>query len=630
MMKYLKYTLIIVAMLILLTFLTVKVYFYYDVPRYSGTQVLVELQDSVEVFTDSYGVPHIFAKNNEDLFFTAGYIIAREQLFQLSLLAAVASGEISRLLGDGYNKHDDYIKQNNPFLLSNDSLSTINYENELLIKAYCSGINTWIDETGGMLPPSFKILNTKPLKWTPSNAFNVVAMMTSNIYQNRQEEWFLNTIGQYFGETKLLEILTAEKYFSIDSINKSDLDLENQIWELVGASGSLLQNDVMIVPPKQTAFQKPILILEDTWGLQQQGKWYDIHLNGGDFNIEGALVYGFPMPLVGKKDNTVWAFTGQVTAETINKIFEIANREFNLNQNTIFDFSLSYSDTTGLYSNQKEHSPRFKLLHERLVNLEKININDIIDRLYETNNPRKTETAHTIAKIYLENALSNKLAMNMLKDWDGSHSEMAAEVLLINVIYTKLLKNIFIDEFSLVGKDVFDIFIRLPILAEQSINMVLNNNESSWIDDIKTVVYQERLVEIVIKSVDEAINEIENDFGNNILSWQLEQASPKTYKNNIYGKSFLTKLFNLNIGLGVSYNSNDQISGTAPRRIFDLSDMNTSYSTLPTGHSGLPQSFHYENIAGAANKHGFRKIEFDETVIRNDDKYQKLVLYPTE
>ena len=161
-MKHIKNTLLIISILGLLIFLTVRLYFHYDVPVYSGTQVLSGLRDTVEVFTGPYGVPHIFAQNNEDLFYTAGYIIARERLFQLSLFASVVRGEISTLLGDDYIKHDDYIKQNSLFSISNESAIAVNSEYELLIQAYCSGINAWIDKTEGTLPISFKILNTKP------------------------------------------------------------------------------------------------------------------------------------------------------------------------------------------------------------------------------------------------------------------------------------------------------------------------------------------------------------------------------------------------------------------------------------------------------------------------------------
>ena len=632
MIKYLKYTLFIVPILGLLIYLTAKLYFHYDVPVYQGSKSLPKLQDTVDVYTDSYGVPHIFAQNNEDLFYTTGYIIARERLFQLSLLASVVRGEISILLGDDYNKHDDYIKQNGLFSISNDSARAINSENKLLIQKYCSGINTWIDETEGTLPLSFKILNTKPLKWTSSDVVNVVSMMTGDLNRNRREEWLLKTIGQYYGEKKLLEILSVEtlnqinmeEYFSTDSINKDDFTLEKRIWELVGATSPSLQNDAIIIPKEQTLSQKPIIIFEDVYGIQLPTKWYDMHLNGGDFNIEGAVLPGFPIPLVGKNNSKVWALSGQVTAGAVNNLFDyISNTTFNE-----LIVSFSHTDTSGYKNNPKEPSREFKLLQEQLTELNKTSIYDIIDKLSETKNSDKVEYAQKTVNIYLDNNFANKTYLNMLNDWDGDESAASTEALLINVIYTKLLENIFMDEFTLVGDDVFDIFVSLPTIAEESLNMILDNAETSWIDNIKTVDHKENLVEIVIKSVDEAINEIKKDYGNNIYNLQL--ANSKTYKHILHKKSVIAKLFNLNIEVDTGYGSCNHVSETSLRRIFDLSDMNTSYSILPAGQSGLPKSVHYGDQADMFNNRGFRKVEFDETTIRNSDKYQKLVLYPAE
>ncbi len=615
-------------------------------------QSLYGLQDTVEVFSDSFGVPHIFAKNNEDLFSTAGYIIARERLIQLSLLVAVAHGEISKLLGDDYAIHDEYIKQNKLFYINSENLSAIKDENKVLINSFCSGINARINETEGALPLSFKILNTKPLKWTIPDVINVGAMMTGSLQQNRQARWFINTIIRYFGESKLLELLSADMYnwintekdFSLDSSNGMNLDVEKQIWELLGVTSSLSQSVVMIIPKEQTGPKKPILIFDDIGGLQQPAKWYNIHLNGGDFNIEGAVIPGFPIPLIGKTYNTAWAFTGQLSVETINALFNMTSGNFNLDQNNIFDLSLSYIDTSGSYSNHKGYPQRSKLLQERLADWDNIYVSDIVEKLSETKNLGKAEGARKIAKIYMDSNTVNKASMSILYDWDGDESATSAEALLVNVIYTKLLKNIFIDEFSLIGDNVFDIFTSQPILAEQSINMMLTNSESSWIDDIKTVGYQESLNEIVIKSVDEALSEIEKDFGENIITWQWGKRNTKTYKHILHKRSIIAKLFNLNIGPFDGYGSNsnlnvneynfdnsyNQIYGTSIRRIFDLSDMNTSYSILPTGQSGLPKSIHYADQAEHFNKHNFRMIEFDETAIRNSPQYQKLVLYPVE
>lgn len=639
------------VILFLLSLLTFKLYCHYDIPEYSGTKSLSGLQDTVEIFTDPFGVPHIFAKTNEDLFYTAGYIIARERLFQLSLLATVVRGEISTLLGDDYIVHDTYIRQNKLFSVSSKFLSEVTDENEILIEAYCSGINAWIDESGKALPLSFKILKTKPLRWTSSDVINIASMLTINLRKERQFGWFINTIRQYFGEKKLLEFLSVDTYnwinteknLSIDYRNKINFAIENQVMELVGASGSLLQSNMMILSKEQTVSQKPILIFDDIWDLRQPAKWYDMHLNGGDFNMEGAVIPGFPIPLVGKTNNTVWAVTGQLTAENINALFDIAADNFNLDQNNISELSVGFADTSGFYNNQKELSPRFRLLQERLSDLDSIDVNNIVDKLSDTKNPGKADIAHKIARIYMDNNLVNT-HVSMLYDWNGDESATSAEALLINIIYTKLLKNIFIDEFSLIGDDVFDMFISLPAIAEQSINMMLNNSEASWIDDIKTVSHQETLTEIVIKSVDEALSEIENNFGENILTWHWGKVNTKTYKHILFERSIIAKLYNLNIGpfAGSGSNSNfkvseynfdnsyDQISGISVRRIFDLSDMNTSYSILPTGQSGLPRSVHYVDQVELFKNHIFRKIDFDETVIRSSGQYQKLILCPAE
>lgn len=650
-MKYLKPILIIAAILFLLSFLTFKLYFHYDIPEHSGTKVLSGLQDTVEVFTDPFGVPHIFAKTNEDLFYTAGYIIARERLFQLSLLAAVVRGEISTLLGDDYIVHDNYIKRNKLFSVSSEFLSEVTDENEILIEAYCSGINAWIDESGKALPLSFKILKTKPLRWTSSDVINIASMLTINLRKERQLGWFINTIRQYFGETKLLELLTIDTYnryiaeldLVIDPSNRINFVIENQIMELIGASGSLLQSNMMILSKEQTVSQKPILIFDDIWGLRQPAKWYDMHLNGGDFNMEGSAIPGFPIPLVGKTNNTVWVVTGQLTAENINALFDIATDKFDLDQNNISELSISLADTAGFSTKQKNLSYRFGLLQERLSDLDNIDVNNIVDKLSDTKNPGKADIAHKIARIYIDNNPVNT-HVGMLYDWNGDESATSAEALLINIIYTKLLKNIFIDEFSLIGDDVFDMFISLPNLAEQSINMMLNKSEASWIDDIKTVSHQETLTEIVIKSVAEALSEIENNFGENILTWHWGKVNTKTYKHILSERSLIDRLFKLSIGpfAGSGSNSNfnvseynfdnsyDQISGISARRIFDLSDMNISYSILPTGQSGLPKSIHYADQAELFNNHRFRKIEFDETVIRSSGQYQKLILCSAE
>ena len=50
-----------------------------------GTLLVFGLREPVEVLRDRWGVPHIFAKNTEDLFFAQGYVVAQDRMWQLEM-----------------------------------------------------------------------------------------------------------------------------------------------------------------------------------------------------------------------------------------------------------------------------------------------------------------------------------------------------------------------------------------------------------------------------------------------------------------------------------------------------------------------------------------------------------------
>src|ERR1700680_3375371 len=51
----------------------------------------------VEIVRDSYGVPHVFASAERDLFFGLGYAMAQDRLWQMDYLRRKASGHLSEL-----------------------------------------------------------------------------------------------------------------------------------------------------------------------------------------------------------------------------------------------------------------------------------------------------------------------------------------------------------------------------------------------------------------------------------------------------------------------------------------------------------------------------------------------------
>ena len=61
--------------------------------------VMPQLNQGVEIITDKWGVPHIYAKTEHDLFFAQGYQAASDRLFQFEIFRRKATGTMAEVLG---------------------------------------------------------------------------------------------------------------------------------------------------------------------------------------------------------------------------------------------------------------------------------------------------------------------------------------------------------------------------------------------------------------------------------------------------------------------------------------------------------------------------------------------------
>jgi len=61
---------------------------------------------------DSYGVPHIYAKDAYGLFYGYGYSIATDRLFQLEMTKRTAEGTVAEVLGSGWVTFDKGVRSN--------------------------------------------------------------------------------------------------------------------------------------------------------------------------------------------------------------------------------------------------------------------------------------------------------------------------------------------------------------------------------------------------------------------------------------------------------------------------------------------------------------------------------------
>ena len=81
------------------------------------------LQDKVEVYRDPWGINHIYAENEHDLFFTQGYMAAKDRLFQFEIWRRQATGTVAELLGEKKGHRHEAVQVSGKHESRNEPLS---------------------------------------------------------------------------------------------------------------------------------------------------------------------------------------------------------------------------------------------------------------------------------------------------------------------------------------------------------------------------------------------------------------------------------------------------------------------------------------------------------------------------
>jgi len=226
---------------------------------------------------------------------------------------------------------------------------------------------------------------------------------------------------------------------------------------------------------------------------------------------------------------------------------------------------------------------------------------------------------------------TEKEAIKVLKSWKGTNNlEDTAPTIYNKWIYL-YLKNTFEDE---MGEENFNLFLGISVGKQVIANQIKNEN-SVWWDNIKTKNVKETRKQIVSKSFHDAIISLQNQLGNTVSNWKWEEVHTVEHEHPLGKVAALRRLFN--VGPFNSPGSNEVINnlffgfndegkyytkgGPSTRRIVDFSDVENSWSILPTGQSGNPFSKHYDDQAEMYNAGKFRKMKLNkEEIIKTSTK----------
>ena len=129
------------------------------------------LSQPVEILRDRWGINHIYAQNEADLFFAQGYAAAKDRTFQFEVWRRQATGTVAEILGRRELLRDRGARLHMFRGDMDDELNRYHPRGKAIIEAYVRGVNAYVAETErnpALLPIEFRMLGIKPGRWTPA------------------------------------------------------------------------------------------------------------------------------------------------------------------------------------------------------------------------------------------------------------------------------------------------------------------------------------------------------------------------------------------------------------------------------------------------------------------------------
>ena len=150
------------------------------VPQVSGSVAVAGLGAPVPIVRDTWGVPHIYARSEEDLFFAQGFVQAQDRLFQMDLWRRSAQGRLSEVLGPNFIERDAMTRRIQYSGDPDAEWESYGPDAKRIAEAFVRGVNAWVALARERPPEEFVLAGWTPDLWSPVDLLNRTDAFTAS------------------------------------------------------------------------------------------------------------------------------------------------------------------------------------------------------------------------------------------------------------------------------------------------------------------------------------------------------------------------------------------------------------------------------------------------------------------
>lgn len=313
-------------------------------PQSEGSLQLVGLHGAVEVIRDLWGTPHLYAEDEDDLFFAQGYVHAQDRLWQMELQRRLGSGRLSEALGEATLELDRFVRTVGLNRAAEDEIRSLPAETRRVLDAYTAGVNAFIRQHPNRWSVEFTLLRLQPQPWRPVDSLYWAKFMAVVLSGNWASEMLRARLAVKLGADLAADLEPAYPVDNPTVVHGAGLP-EGQtpppngwrspaLLEALRLVEGLLGGEARKTPPaapvafpegiirlnpgasnqwvvsgQRSVTGQPLLANDTHMAVAMPALWYAVHLEGGRYHAAGTSFPGAPGVVVGHNRHCAWGLT---------------------------------------------------------------------------------------------------------------------------------------------------------------------------------------------------------------------------------------------------------------------------------------------------------------------------------
>ncbi|MEW9671449.1 penicillin acylase family protein [Ammoniphilus sp. 3BR4] len=308
----------------------------------SQTEEVKVKQGTVKVIRDSYGVPHIYAQNLDDLYKAYGYVMAKDRLFQLEMFKRGNEGTAAEVFGERYFERDQKMRRDGYSDAEiKEMIKKMDPFSQKVAQQFAEGISLYVEEAlkdpDKLLSKEFHDYKLTPEKWSDVDIIRLW-MSSMTVFMDQEQEvknaGILASLEKQHGKEKAKKLFDDIIYadpFAVTTIEwdeftygekKADQKVSQADLRVLAASSALSKDredfiqaseelslplkvgsNALVISPKKSKSGNALLMSGPQVGLTAPGFIYEVGLHSPDFNMQGSGFIGYPFIMFGSSDH---------------------------------------------------------------------------------------------------------------------------------------------------------------------------------------------------------------------------------------------------------------------------------------------------------------------------------------